>query len=70
MRPYFKTDSPCTECTYRKDDFCSQYNKKLEVAPVDIGEAFDRAILRNAYTPCTACYREMMIEEGLEPPPL
>lgn len=70
MRSNTQSSSPCMECPYRRGDFCSQYNKKLEVDPVDTGESLSCTILRKAYTPCTACYREMMIEEGIDPPPL
>lgn len=70
MRKYSKYDTPCMECPYRKDDYCNQFNKKLEETRIETGEALGFTLSRKAYEPCTACYREMMIEEGIEPPPL
>ena len=70
MRPHNHSLSPCMECPYRKDDFCSQFNKKLTVDTVETGEALGFTVSRKAYAPCTACCHEMMIEEGIEPPQL
>ena len=62
MRQYSKNDSPCMECPYRKNDFCTQFNKTLELYPVNLyGQ-----IHANQYIPCYACNKELMLEEEVD----
>ena len=69
MRPHKQSISPCIECPYRKDDFCSQFNKKLEEELVELDKAYCYTISSKEYMPCAACYREIRIENGENPPP-
>jgi hypothetical protein len=50
------------ECPYRKNDFCTQFNKTLELYPVNLyGQ-----IHANQYIPCYACNKELMLEEEVD----